>query len=588
VNYLHKKLLTKVPACNSVISGIKMARKLWVFQVLFVIGILNLHAQGGYKGAGTPSITNSGANIVGGSGTYWVVNNGNFNLVSPFAAKAATMDNLTIAPGGSLTITPTTCLTVSETLANHNTSGTGIRLKSDSTGTGSLITAAASVTGTTAAGRWMAAGKWNLVSSPITQTVTAFLTANPVIETNGAFRAMMDYSPGLNSWNPFFKTGADNGSLGGGRGFAMHTAPVNAAVTFTGTLQAGTLTVTGLTAGAWNCVGNPYTSAIGINLASTAVNDFLTANVGTTANLDPSFGAIYIWESPDGSNNQAGGYTIISNVPVSSTAFNIQQGQAFMIKTNTTATSVDFNHAMQLHIPNMALKSAAIPWPVIQLTATVNSQNSVAYLAFNDQMTKGLDPTYDVGMLRTDALLSVYTRLAEDNGVPFVIQSLPESSITTNIIPVGLESVAGGEVIFSAKTTSLPPDLKVILEDKATKTFTDLEAGVYKATIAANSVITDRFLLHTSTQTISDLPPVPSQSELKAFEFQNMEIRIEGAVTSQAVATLYDALGRIVLTSKLTEGSLNTIPTSNMNSGIYLLKVADLGVFHSFKLLITQ
>lgn len=565
-------------------------KKSFLLFLLFTFCTLILKAQGGNGSSGprTPTINNSGANIVGGSGTYWVVSNGNFTLVSPFAIKPAAMDNLTITPGGSLTITPTTCLTVNETLTNNNTSGIGIRVKSDSTGTGSLITSAANHTRTSVADRWMPAGKWNLVSAPITQKVSVFLMANPAIETNGVLRAMMDYNPGQKNWNPFFSTGATDGDLGNGRGFAMHVGAANAAVTFTGSLQTGTLSATGLTAGAWNCVGNPYTSALGINSTSSASDDFLTANVATTSNLDPSYAAIYIWEQTDLSTNQSGGYTIISNVPVSSTAFNIQQGQAFLVKTNTNATSVDFNHNMQLHIPNLKLKAAEITWPVIQLIATVNNQNSTAYLAFNDQMTKGLDPTYDVGMLRTNSPLSVYTHLIEDNGIPFVIQSLPGSSIETNIIPVGLESMAGGEVIFSAKTISLPSDCKVILEDKATKTFTDLQAGVYKINIPAKSVSTDRFQLHTSTRTISDLQPQPALNDLKAFEFQNTEIHIIGPVTSQALATVYDVLGRIVLNSKLNEGNLNTIPTTNLNSGIYLLKVVDNGVLHVFKILITQ
>jgi hypothetical protein len=399
---------------------------------------------------------------------------------------------------------------------------------------------------------------------------------------------MVDYNPEQSGWSPFFTTGAGDGTLGDGRGFGMHIAPNDNAVTFTGSLQAGTVTANGLTPGAWNCIGNPYTSAIGINAASSAANDFLTANVATTANLDPSYGAIYIWEQPDALNSPPGGYTIISNVPVSEKAFNIQQGQAFLVKTNTTATSIAFTHDMQLHSPSLRLKSSAITWPVIQLTATINSQQSTAYLAFNEQMTKGLDPTYDVGMLRTNASVSVYTRLVEDNGIPFVIQSLPGNTISTSLIPVGLESAAGGEVVFSAKTISLPSDCKVILEDKAAKTFTDLRTGVYKVIVAANSVIPDRFLLHTSTGIISDLPAQQYPNELNAFEFQNSEIHITGTVTAQAVATLYDVLGRVVLSNKLNEGDQNIIPTPNMSSGIYLLRVVDKGVMHAFKLRITQ
>ena len=127
--------------------------KLKLLFLLNILGVLHLQAQVGIAllGSKSPSITNTGANIVGSSGSYWVVSNGSFTLVSPFAVNAATMDNLTIAPGGSLTLTPATCLTVSETLANNNTSETGIRVKSDSTGTGSLITAAASPSGTATA-----------------------------------------------------------------------------------------------------------------------------------------------------------------------------------------------------------------------------------------------------------------------------------------------------------------------------------------------------------------------------------------------------------------------------------------------------
>ena len=557
---------------------------------LYTIPTLNLQARVDNAGSNqkTPSITNTGANIVGSSGSFWVISNGNFTLASPFANKAATMDNLTIDRAGSLTITPTSCLTVNKTLTNDNTLGAGIRVKSDSTGTGSLITSFATTTGRATTAHWMSAGKWNMVSAPIIQPVASFLAANAAVESYGVQRTMMDYNPQQTNWNPYFTNQKNDGYLGGGRGFGIYIGSDKKEINFTGSLQAGKLIATGLTPGAWNCVGNPYTSSIGINAASPASADFLNANLAAKPNLDPSYGAIYIWDQPTAENNQPGGYTIISNVPVSAKIVNIQQGQAFLIKTNTTATSVEFSHDMQLHIPNLPLKAATITWPVIELSATVNSQKSTAFIAFNDQMTKGLDPTYDLGMLPNISSLSVYTRLVEDNGIPFVIQSLPGSSVSTNIIPVGLESSAGGEVIFSSKTISLPSDYKVILEDKAAKIFTNLQTGVYKTTIAANSVIPDRFLLHTSTQTISHLPAQPLTSDLNAFEYQNSEIHIVGTVTAQAVATLYDALGRVVISNKLNEGNLNTIPTPNMSSGIYLLRIVDRGTMHSFKLVIRQ
>ena len=71
-----------------------------------------------------------------------------------------------------------------------------------------------------------------------------------------------------------------------------------------------------------------------------------------------------------------------------------------------------------------------------------NSANTV--VAFNNNMTKGLDPTYDAGLLRGNASVNLYSRLVDDNGVDFAIQSLPEQ-YNDLVIPLGVESKDGGE-----------------------------------------------------------------------------------------------------------------------------------------------
>jgi hypothetical protein len=394
---------------------------------------------------------------------------------------------------------------------------------------------------------------------------------------------MMDYNPTGNSWNTVF-TNSSAGTLGSGKGYCERVG-TNVAVTATGSLQAGTKTVAA-TAGYWDCIGNPYTSAIGITSNSAATNNFLTVN---TANIDPTYGAIYVWATgSDTYNGVWGHYNIINNVPTSGFD-DLPQGQAFMVKRVTTGgADFSFTTAMQLHSGALALKSAQAPWPMIKLLASANSQTGSTLIAFNDAMTKGLDVTYDAGLLRGGSDVQVYTRLVEAGGntIPFAIQALPDNNFNEMIIPVGVESKIVGEVVFSAETTNLPSNCKVILEDKLIKTFTDLSVNVYKAAIMPNSTVADRFQLHTSSATIGTKEFL--SGKLNVYAIQNEGIRVVGEVSGKAMATFYDVLGKAVLIQRLSEGSLNVIPLSNIKSGVYILSVEDEGKSETFKMKIVN
>ncbi|MEI7526039.1 MAG: T9SS type A sorting domain-containing protein, partial [Mariniphaga sp.] len=457
----------------------------------------------------------------------------------------------------------------------------GLTIVSSALGTGSLITG--SITGTGNAENYLTTGRWHLVSSPVVETVAAFLTANSNVPNNlptNANRGMMDYNPGSNSWNAFFTDGVSAGSAGSGKAYCLRSA-ANGIVTFTGTLQAGTLHATGLTSGAFNCVGNPYTSAIGINQTATSSNNFLGVN---SANLDATYGAVYLWDNADAQNG-TGAYTAVSNVP-SATIANIAQGQGFMVKM-ASATQVDFNSLMQVHAPSLALKSANKIWPTIKLTATVNNIQNSTVIAYDGGMSKGLDPTYDAGLFKGGADLVIYTKLVEDSATPLAIQALPDNNYNDMIIPVGVDSKTGGQVVFSAETFSLPTGVKVILEDKVAKTFTDLATTTYKAVLVPNSIVADRFQLHNSTSTIQGNIGDPTLGgKLTAYAYMNSEIRIVGQVSKDAVATLYDVQGKSVIITKLAEGSLNVIPISSVSTGLYLLSVKDGVNSQSFKILL--
>jgi len=515
----------------------------------------------------------------------------NYDLNSP-----PECNNLTIEPGALLTIAPMGALTVNGNLTDNNAAGTvGASIQSNKNNegryTGSLIiNGQFQGTGSALAQSYLTTNAWHIVSSPLSgQRIDNFLTdglnANTIV-TKGDDRGMMDYDPTLNKWNVLF-TNTKSGILETSKGFAMHVGADDAIVTFTGSLQSGPKSVSGLSADNWNCIGNPYTSAIGINRNSSSVQNFLTVNAVNATNLDPNYGAIYVWDKTDASNGQTGQYTIISNTPVDVPAFNVQQGQAFFVKMNAAATSVNFTPAMQYHNYALALKSSEIAWPIIKLKASCNDQNGSTVIAFNSAMTKGLDPTYDAGLLKGSADLIVYSKLVEDNGIPFAIQALPDNNYSNTIIPIGLDFKTGGEVVFSSDLTHLPSDCKAILEDKLTKTFTDLSKDVYRTTIAPNSSIADRFFLHTSNAN-SGSEKESLTGKLTAFANRNIDIRIKGDVKKNTIATLYDIHGRVVLTKILEEGNMNVIPLPNIKIGIYMLSVKDNERLQGFKILVRE
>jgi len=482
---------------------------------------------------------------------------------------------LRVHSGATLTIPVDGKLTV--TGATDVITANGLIIQSNATGTGSLITGSA--TGSAIAQRFLSAGKWNIVSSPLVQSVSSFLTDNAGIAKNdNDGRGILEYLPVTNDWSLPSATGPA-GNLGVGKGFSMRLQEAtDAAVTFTGTLQAGAVSASA-NAGYWNCIGNPYTSAIGITNGSSSSVNFLTVN---NANFETNFGAIYVWNKPDASNGNTGNYTTISNT---APEFNeVQQGQAFLVNAKNGVTSFNFTSTMQSHLPALTLKSTDNVWPTIKLQATVGSQKSSTVIAFNNGMTKGMDQTYDAGLLKGGSDLIVYSMLVEDNGIPFAIQALPSNDYKGMIIPLGLDFKTGGDVVFSSALLNLPSDCNVILEDQLLKKFTDLSKNVYTVAIAANSSTSDRFRLHTSYQTTGLDVSNDFGGKLFAYSIRNTEIRINGNLSNHAVATLYDVQGRVVVIKNLEEGSINSIATPNIKTGIYMLYVKDNNKVQGFKI----
>jgi len=467
-----------------------------------------------------------------------------------------------IHSGATLTVPPTGQLTAASL---ENNTVNGLTIQSDATNTGSLIATTATGTGTATVQRYMAASSWRIATSPLSgQTIGGFLTANPTVATApGSLRGMTDYDMANNAWNPFFTNGTAD-AITVGKGYLLRASTAGAGVvSFNGNLNAGNTNV-GLTmAGTnWNCIGNPYTAAV-------TKTTLLASGV-----FESGYTALYVFNGLT--------YDIIN---LGNGQADIQAGQGFMVKA-LSATNLAFTPSMEVHDNAAVLKSASV-FPEIKLSALNNNIIASTSIKFIAGTTTGLDEGYDAGIFKSDLGLNIYTRLVEDNGIDFGLQCLPNSDFSSMIIPVGIDSKAGGEVVFSTELTNLPSDCKVILEDKLNKTFTDLSKNVYRTTIDVNSIVADRFQIHTSYQT-TGLSEAYFNGSLSAYAIRNVEIRVKGEVSNQAVASLYDVQGRLILTKKLEAGNLNVIKTPNIKTAIYMLFVKDNDKIQGFKIPVTE
>ncbi|MEI6142280.1 MAG: T9SS type A sorting domain-containing protein, partial [Mariniphaga sp.] len=258
----------------------------------------------------------------------------------------------------------------------------------------------------------------------------------------------------------------------------------------------------------------------------------------------------------------------------------------FFMKVKAGATSVSFTPAMQVHNIDAPFKATAAI-PTIQLMVESGGKKASTEIRFVEGATKGLDFGYDAGLFTTDKSFALYTKLVEDNGVNFQLQSLPTNQYNDLVIPVGIDTKAGGEIVFTVQTVQLVQDCKVILEDKLTNTFTDLSKGSYKVVVAANTSTSDRFFLHTG-DIISGLDDQILPGKLTAYAVRNVEIRVIGEVGDGAVATLFNGLGKVVLTKKLESGNLNIIGLPNLSSGVYMLNINNKGTAQTIKVMVRK
>ena len=480
------------------------------------------------------AIYNNGARIVSTTGSYWVVDNGDFTLTSASPSNLAQMANLTITADASLTLPATTCLTVSGIL--NNSSGTdGLTLQSNASGSASLIqgnnavdaTRQRYLTGNTS----LTAMTYHLVSVPLTPATTSLTEL-----FTGAY--VYDFNVADNAWNGLGTSTTT--PLDETRGYMVYVPEDSHTYTFAGPMNGGAFTALTTHGGeGYNLVPNPYPSAI----------DWGASSGWTKTNVN---NAVYIW--PSGGSNYA---TYVDGVANNGGAQYIPAGQAFFVKTSASSPVLAMTNEVRVH-SNQAFFKAGNELPdVLRILATANGKTDEAVVRFTNQATAMADGCCDAWKMAGSEMAPQLSTSSADNE-QLSINSLPyNAEVYTVPVQYSLSNETETTLNFSG-IESFDAATTIYLHDLQTGKTTNLrQQQTYSFDYLQSDPIHRFNLLFGGSLSTEELPV----SEFKAWVSDNtLLISSQELTGKKAQVYIYNAAGQVMLNKQITLQNMNQIP----------------------------
>jgi hypothetical protein len=497
----------------------------------------------------TPGTWNSVATwggVVPGQGDPKIINN-NVIINSAIVSDGS----ITINGGNTLTITSDGSLTLNSDLVTND----GLILES-----GAQLIVTGSAAGNAAYKRTLTSTSdgaaanlegWFTVSPPVSGEAlnTAWADANALANGSGSNRGLATYNENGDTWSYF--SGAAT-TFDAGKGYIVKRT-TDGTVTFTGsinTADSGVDVAVTKDGNGFNLLGNPYTSKV--NSAT-----FLADN---SANL--ALQQIWVW------NDNGNTYNAIT----SGMTFKLAPGQAFFVQANAAAT-LNFAESNQEVGADTFQKTSNSK---IKLNVNNGKTNRYAEVYYNDIASLGFDNGYEgetFGGIPDS--FSLYTHLlADDLGKNYQIQSLPNADLESMIIPVGVKVEGTKEITFTVEAANIPAGLNVYLEDRQENTLTQLDElnAEYKVSVTEASNGIGRFYLHTSAKGALSTTDVVLNS-VSIYKSDNSTLKIAGLKNGKAAVSIFNILGKNVLSSSFEANGVKEISLPKLAAGVYIVQL---------------
>lgn len=385
------------------------------------------------------------------------------------------------------------------------------------------------------------------------------------------------------SWNPTAGTwithSVDTITMKVGRGYIIRapqnfsvTTPANFTTSFIGTPNNGEISYTDFegssTSQMWNLIGNPYPSAIDIDLF---INDLDNTEVGgsiylwthNTPALDNGSGTISYTSNDYAVYNSTGGTATAApsdpndttddddnnNAPVNG---HVAAGQSFFIRGLASGT-VKFKNSMRIAGNNSNFYRPGTPDPSENWETTgkhrywLNLSNNQG--AFNQALigyiqgaTNDMDRLYDAELLGGN-YVTIYSLLNEHK---MTIQGKALPFNNTDVVPLGYKvTIAGVFNISLGSFDGLFEGQDVFLKDKLLNTIHNLKDGAYSFTSAIGT-FDNRFEIVYQNETLSVETPEINPESIIIYKNTNSTIAVSAGLLVIKEVKVYDIAGRLI------------------------------------------
>lgn len=471
------------------------------------------------------------------------------------SGATAVCNNLTVEPGAHLFVPSDKSLTVGGIITN-NAGTSGLVLKSDASGTGSLLHNTDGVVATVE--QRLTADSWHYVSSPISNA-----TANVFYDIY-----LKSFDEPSWGWNPYITD--PTVSLEVTRGYSAWVDGPAATVSFEGPLNNGshTYSVTANSSGSnigWNLVGNPFASCL----------DWDANSAWTRTNIDNT---IYFWEGIGGGgagnyHYHTGNFTPaipgITPIGTEDATQYIPANQAFFIRAAGPSPVMMVDNQARVHNSQSYWKTSnKSEEPTIRLMA--QDQEGLAdeaIIRFYYEATPEHDGEFDAFKLEGYLYPQLYSITSEDTKL--AINTLPGFE-NGSIIPLGFSAPETGEYSISLSEFVNFTDITLFLEDLQEQSMVNLATDpVYSFSSDPNDDA-ERFLLHFS-ENLTNVDNVNNPICSVHSYANNVYIKLTDE-SDQALVKVLNMMGQEILEETVSGNVINQINV-NHQSGYYLVTV---------------
>lgn len=320
------------------------------------------------------------------------------------------------------------------------------------------------------------------------------------------------------------------------------------------------IAVDGGTSDAFNLVGNPFLSNLYGNTNANATN-VLSQNTGVLEEA-----TLWFWNA----DTEA---FVTKNQ--SSAAFTIPPVTGFFVKSSVAGGNFTFTKTMETHTAtgNISSKSTRFEIDLSIASGKNTTSTSIKYI---DGTSISFDNGYDSSTFGGYASsFEVYTNLlGGDVSKKLAIQSLPNSDYENMVVPVGVTAEENSEITFTASVSNLPEGYEVYLEDRLQGTFTRLDElnSEYKVTISSKS--TDgRFFLHTKSAGALSTDNTALDG-VGMYTVNENTLRVTGINSTNASVTVFNIIGKQVLSTSFSSKGVSDIALPNLNTGVYIVQLS--------------